>query len=357
MMRIAFILLIAILGASPPITTSPCNAAASGASASAVRPNDAAMERSPSSVVRETISSAWRDHIDAAIRKDLKAVLDIYADDIIYVVGGAPEVRGREAIAAMEARTLAEADVVAAEHTIASLRVFGDVAYELGTVIGPVRPEAGEVRTVTFHFMAMWRRQADGAWRIALMAGRPEEKDRDMAHHQTMYGSRNPAAPEELAQFDFLVGRWRCKITIRNPGGVEEQHRGTLVARYILDGYVIVDEYRQIDAGGTLVRFGATYRSFDPAGGGWVMKWHDALNSTWLDLGPADLGGVDVSDDTITFMHRDPPDNLVRITFANISDDRFIWRADNSADHGETWDEGVMVMEAFRIRDEWKNRR
>ncbi len=309
------------------------------------------MARLPSSAVRETISSAWRDHIDAAIRKDLEAVLDIYADDIVYAVEGAPEVRGREAIAAMEARTLTEVDVVAAEHTIASLRVFGDVAYELGTVIGPVRPKAGEARTVTFHFMAMWRRQADGAWRIAHMTGRPEENARDMAHHQARYGSRNPAAPEELAQFDFLVGRWRCEITIRNPDGVEEQHRATLVARYILDGYVIADEYRQSGPGGTLVRFGATYRSFDPAAGGWVMKWHDALNSTWLDLGPADLGGVEVSDGTITFKHRDPPGNLVRITFANISDERFTWRADNSTDHGKTWDEGVMVMEAFRIRE------
>ncbi len=309
------------------------------------------MERSLSSAVRETISRAWRDHINAAIRKDLEAVLDIYDEDIVYIVGGAPEVRGREAIAAMEARSLTEADVIAAEHMIVSLRVFDDIAYELGTVIGPIRPQDGEARTVTFHFMAMWRQQADGAWRIAHMVGRPEEKARDMAHHQARYGSRNPAAPEELAQFDFLVGRWLCEITIRNPDGVEERHQATLVARYILDGYVIADEYRQIDSGGTMVRFGATYRSFDPAAGGWVMKWHDALNSTWLDLGPADLGGVEVRDDTITFKHRYPPDILVRITFSNISNDRFTWRADNSTDDGETWDEGIMVMEASRIRD------
>ena len=76
----------------------------------------------------------------------------------------------------MEARTLADYDVVSAEHAIDALRAFGDGAYELGTVIGPIRPKDGEPQTVTFHFMAMWRRQADGAWRIAHMAGGPIEE-------------------------------------------------------------------------------------------------------------------------------------------------------------------------------------
>jgi uncharacterized protein (TIGR02246 family) len=132
-----------------------------------------AMADGDAAVVRDAVSRAWRGHIDAAIRKDLGAVLDIYAEDIVYIVEGSPEVRGREAIAAMEARTLADYDVVSAEHTIDALRVFGDVAYELGTVIGPIRPQDGEPQTVIFHFMAMWRRQADGAWRIAHIAGGP----------------------------------------------------------------------------------------------------------------------------------------------------------------------------------------
>jgi len=74
-------------------------------------------------------------------------------------------------VAMMEARTLAEIDVVSAEHTTDALRTYGDVAYELGTVIGPIRSKEGELRTVTFRFMAMWRRQVDGAWRIAHLVG------------------------------------------------------------------------------------------------------------------------------------------------------------------------------------------
>jgi hypothetical protein len=44
--------------------------------------------------VRDAISRAWREHIQAAIRKDLDGVVDIYADDIVYVVADSPEVRG-----------------------------------------------------------------------------------------------------------------------------------------------------------------------------------------------------------------------------------------------------------------------
>jgi len=126
--------------------------------------------------VREAIARAWREHIQAAIRKDLDGVVDIYAEEIVYVVADSPEVRGRAAMTAMEARTLAEFDLVSAEHASDALRIFGDVAYELGTVIGPIRPIDGQPLTVTFHFMALWRRQADGAWRIAHLVGAPVDK-------------------------------------------------------------------------------------------------------------------------------------------------------------------------------------
>ena len=123
---------------------------------------------------RRAVSAAWRDHIDAAKRKDAKAVVEIYADDVVYVVPGVADVRGRSAIDRMEAETLAANDVLDAVHTIESLEVFGDVAYEIGTVVGPVRAKGEEVQTVTFHFMALWRRQADGAWRIQHIVGEPE---------------------------------------------------------------------------------------------------------------------------------------------------------------------------------------
>jgi uncharacterized protein (TIGR02246 family) len=124
--------------------------------------------------VRAIVAATWRDHIDAAVRKDLTAVMDIYADDVFYVVAGIHEVRGRQAVEAMELQTLEGADVLNAVHTIQALSVFGDVAYEIGTVTGPIRQKGQATAVVTFNFMAMWRRQADGLWRIQHMVGEPE---------------------------------------------------------------------------------------------------------------------------------------------------------------------------------------
>ncbi len=124
--------------------------------------------------VAHTIDTAWREHIEAARRKDLEAVTRIYADNVTYVIPGVEEARGRAAIDKLEARSLASATVLEAVHTTESLRVFGGLAYELGTIVGPVQPEGKAVQTVTFHFMASWRRQADGTWRIEFMVGEPE---------------------------------------------------------------------------------------------------------------------------------------------------------------------------------------
>ena len=121
-----------------------------------------------------SIAMAWRNHIDAAQQKDLAAVMEIYADDVTYIIPGVQEARGKPALEKIEAAALASADVIEAVHTIDELRVYGDLAYELGTVVGPVRRHGHEPETVSFHFMATWRRQEDGNWRIECMVGAAE---------------------------------------------------------------------------------------------------------------------------------------------------------------------------------------
>ena len=62
------------------------------------------------------------------------------------------------------------------------------------------------------------------------------------------------------------------------------------------------------------------------------MTWLDAMNSTWLDLGPEDLGGVQLTEKSITFKHHQPPNIIVRISFSNISENHITWQADSSTD-------------------------
>ena len=119
------------------------------------------------------IASVWVDHLAAAKRGDPVGVSAMYATDAVYAVGGAPEVRGRPAIDSFEARGLRAATVLdGVRHTTQSVRRVGDVAYELGTIVGPVQPTGDTARVVTFNFMAQWRREPDGAWRLTYLVGR-----------------------------------------------------------------------------------------------------------------------------------------------------------------------------------------
>ncbi len=124
--------------------------------------------------IAATLHAHWTAHIAAAVRKDLAATVAIYADDIVYAAPGAPVAEGLEPVTAMEAASLRDGFVVSAEHVTHALRVFGDQAYELGTVIGPVGATGQPPTVITFHFAAVWRRGADGEWRILRFTGQPE---------------------------------------------------------------------------------------------------------------------------------------------------------------------------------------
>lgn len=171
-----------------------------------------------------------------------------------------------------------------------------------------------------------------------------------MESAQEGYGQLDSNASPELAHFAFLVGTWTCKVRVKRPDGGFEAHTATLVGRYVLDGYAIQDVYRQWNESGELIRFGATYRSFDARANRWVMKWQDALTSRWIELGPAELGGVQVSETAITFQHHYPPDMLVRLTFLDIAREEFTQEAEISTDGGATW-ELTQVLEAHRVEE------
>jgi hypothetical protein len=160
----------------------------------------------------------------------------------------------------------------------------------------------------------------------------------------------NPNAPPELSRFAFLIGAWRCDATLDRGDGTWENLDGLWEGRAILDGYAIADEYRMTGAAGELLVLGVNFRSYDPAKKTWNMKWLNALGGSWIDLGPEELGGVQIDDQGITYCLKEPvaPHVFSRSTYTNISENRFTWRGEKSED-GTAWKE-FMVIEAHRIQ-------
>ncbi|XWN37916.1 MAG: hypothetical protein ROO71_03090 [Balneola sp.] len=160
--------------------------------------------------------------------------------------------------------------------------------------------------------------------------------------------SMTDSSLNKLADFSFLIGNFECEVRIE----VEENDYIINIAywkgKYILDGSAIEDEYKELDKNGDTVRHGINIRSYNDEHG-WIMKWFDTINSTWLDLGPKELGGVSITDSAITFKHYAENNVIIRITFYEITEDGFSWKADLSNDNGNTWDVNKMTIKATRI--------
>ncbi|HEY7567981.1 MAG TPA: nuclear transport factor 2 family protein [Gemmatimonadaceae bacterium] len=138
--------------------------------APAPSPASAVVEDSATAATRTAIHAAWLRHIAGAIQRDPVAVSEIYAPNAVYSAMGV-EIRGRPALDTMETRGFGAMTVLDATHTTTDLEVAGDVAYELGSIVGPVQPKGDSARVMSFHFMAQWRKQPDGNWRLTYLVG------------------------------------------------------------------------------------------------------------------------------------------------------------------------------------------
>jgi hypothetical protein len=169
-----------------------------------------------------------------------------------------------------------------------------------------------------------------------------------MKPQEPQYGKANPNAPSELSRFAFLIGKWRCDVTLKRDNGTWENLKATWGGRYILDGYAIADEYRMVTPAGELLVLGINLRTYDAKKKAWNMKWLNALAGTWVDLGPEELGGVRADEKAVSYSMNEPlaPHTFTRATYTNFSTNRFTWRGERSNDR-KTWEE-FLIIEAYR---------
>lgn len=133
---------------------------------------------------------------------------------------------------------------------------------------------------------------------------------------------------------------------MRSEGTEWKTFKATWIGRFILDGYVIADEYKMTKSSGQCVVLGMNFRAYDSKTRSWNMKWLNALDGRWTDLGLESLGGVSFKGQSITYVMKEPmaAHSFTRATYTNISAEQFAWRGEKSDDR-KTWSE-FMVLEA-----------
>jgi hypothetical protein len=170
-----------------------------------------------------------------------------------------------------------------------------------------------------------------------------------MGQFEQGFGELNTQAPDELAQFAFLIGRWRCEAKVQSADGKWQTFEAAWLGRFILDGYAIADEYGMTDSSGKLIVLGMNFRTYDAGKQTWNIKWLNALTGAWVDLGSQELGGVSFDGQSIKYAFREPvaAHAYTRATYTNISETHFTWLGEKS-DDGKAWSE-FMAVEAYRV--------
>jgi len=109
------------------------------------------------------IRAAERSLAQAFESPDLTVWVDSYTDDAIFVGPGAPAIEGRAALLEVAPHISISSMEIKAHSTLGA----GDLAATCGRASWVSGPKGSDAPTVRRRFLMVWRRDLDGAWRIA----------------------------------------------------------------------------------------------------------------------------------------------------------------------------------------------
>jgi len=102
-------------------------------------------------------------------RLDADAVMPFWADDAVVHFAGALPLVGRDAIHEMYATTFPKLKSFRGETADLHVAASGDLAWETGRTLS-TRAEPPDAKPSSGKYLLVWRRDADGVWRIAACA-------------------------------------------------------------------------------------------------------------------------------------------------------------------------------------------
>jgi uncharacterized protein (TIGR02246 family) len=129
--------------------------------------NNSAPSPQATAAARDSVAAAMKGYVAALRTNDPASVSAWWTDDVVYMPANGPVVRGRAAFDSVLHGLFAAnrlTDVV--EHTDEIL-VDRDLAVQLGTYAETLQPPRGAAVIDRGRYTFVWRRQADGTWKVA----------------------------------------------------------------------------------------------------------------------------------------------------------------------------------------------
>lgn len=114
------------------------------------------------------IRAADADWAKAAMAKDLDKCMSVYLDNAVLLASGAPAAVGKDNIRKF-IQQMVNAPGLQLTFDVAAVDVArsGDIAMDRGTAETTVTDKKGKAVTSTSVYVLVWKKQADGSWKIA----------------------------------------------------------------------------------------------------------------------------------------------------------------------------------------------
>jgi ketosteroid isomerase-like protein len=120
---------------------------------------------------RTTIASAWGQFKTAVLAGDANAATAaVFSETAVTLGQDAPDCNGRAEIAKTLSDFLSEHKVTAVEQRTDEIEISGDLAYERGASTQTFRRGNKAPETQTTRYLAVWKLQSDGSWKIHRLA-------------------------------------------------------------------------------------------------------------------------------------------------------------------------------------------
>mgnify|MGYP000394341577 CR=1 FL=1 len=153
--------------------------------------------------------------------------------------------------------------------------------------------------------------------------------------------ARNPKAPAETAEFEFVIGDWNAEITWTPPTGDPVTYMAKWHNHWVVDGHVVMQEWRGPFLTGTELR------AYDTQKKQWTGQ-NVYVNGVWRSTTAKFEDGkmkvfIESEDKRGPFLNRE--------TYDEIKDNSFKMYSDRSYDEGKTWETGRYSMVVTRAKE------
>jgi len=155
-------------------------------------------------------------------------------------------------------------------------------------------------------------------------------------------GKRNPNAPEELSQFDFLIGDWNIEIDFRQPDGAIQTYPAIWHNHWMVNGILLAQEWRGPFA------TGVEFKRYNKQKGMWEGRQTYNFKPGWST-------SIAVKEeDKMIVTHGESTDQagrvfILRETYHDMTENSFKMFAQRSYDNGKTWSEWAFKMVCNRV--------